>query len=67
LYDQERRERFRQGKQRRDGHMQTFEHEMLREIYEQPAAIRRTLARYLSGEVDSGGRNSDCRLGVKPA
>ncbi|MGD0891700.1 MAG: SIS domain-containing protein [Terracidiphilus sp.] len=31
--------------------MQTFEHEMLREIYEQPAAIRRTLALYLSDEV----------------
>jgi len=28
--------------------MQTFAHEMLREIYEQPAAIRRTLALYLS-------------------
>ena len=32
----------------RDGNMQTFAHEMLREIYEQPDAIRRTLALYLS-------------------
>jgi glucosamine--fructose-6-phosphate aminotransferase (isomerizing) len=30
--------------------MQIFDHEMLREIYEQPEAIRRTLALYLSGE-----------------
>jgi glucosamine--fructose-6-phosphate aminotransferase (isomerizing) len=30
--------------------MQTFAHEMLREIYEQPDAIRRTLALYLSHE-----------------
>jgi glucosamine--fructose-6-phosphate aminotransferase (isomerizing) len=28
--------------------MQTFAHEMLREIYEQPAAIRRTMALYLA-------------------
>jgi glutamine---fructose-6-phosphate transaminase (isomerizing) len=28
--------------------MQTFEHEMLREIYEQPAAIRRTMELYLT-------------------
>lgn len=28
-----------------------FEHEMLREIYEQPEALRRTLALYLSGEA----------------
>jgi glucosamine 6-phosphate synthetase-like amidotransferase/phosphosugar isomerase protein len=34
----------------RDGNMQTFAHEMLREIYEQPDAIRRTLALYLSQE-----------------
>ena len=27
--------------------MQSFAHEMLREIYEQPEAIRRTLALYL--------------------
>jgi glucosamine--fructose-6-phosphate aminotransferase (isomerizing) len=30
--------------------MQNFAHEMLREIYEQPEALRRTLALYLSGE-----------------
>jgi len=30
--------------------MQTFDHEMLREIYEQPDAIRRTVALYLSNE-----------------
>ena len=29
--------------------MQSFAHEMLREIYEQPAALRRTLALYLAG------------------
>ena len=29
--------------------MQSFAHEMLREIYEQPAALRRTIALYLSG------------------
>ena len=29
--------------------MQSFAHEMLREIYEQPAALRRTMALYLSG------------------
>ena len=28
--------------------MQSFPHEMLREIYEQPDAIRRTLALYLT-------------------
>ena len=32
----------------RDGTMQTFAHEMLREIYEQPEAIRRTLDLYLA-------------------
>ncbi|MGD0737703.1 MAG: SIS domain-containing protein [Terracidiphilus sp.] len=31
--------------------MQTFAHEMLREIYEQPEAIRRTLALYLKDEL----------------
>src|ERR1700735_3406595 len=31
--------------------MTTFAHEMLREIYEQPLALRRTLALYLTGEV----------------
>jgi glucosamine--fructose-6-phosphate aminotransferase (isomerizing) len=30
--------------------MQNFAHEMLREIYEQPEALRRTLALYLNGE-----------------
>ena len=30
--------------------MQSFAHEMLREIYEQPEAIRRTLALYLAGK-----------------
>jgi glucosamine--fructose-6-phosphate aminotransferase (isomerizing) len=30
--------------------MQSFAHEMLREIYEQPEALRRTLALYLAGE-----------------
>jgi glucosamine--fructose-6-phosphate aminotransferase (isomerizing) len=30
--------------------MQSFPHEMLREIYEQPAALRRTLALYLDGD-----------------
>jgi glucosamine--fructose-6-phosphate aminotransferase (isomerizing) len=30
--------------------MQNFAHEMLREIYEQPEALRRTLALYLSGD-----------------
>jgi len=32
------------------GRLQTFPHEMLREIYEQPDAIRRTLALYLTGD-----------------
>jgi glucosamine--fructose-6-phosphate aminotransferase (isomerizing) len=31
--------------------MQEFPHEMLREIYEQPEALRRTLALYLDGET----------------
>jgi glucosamine--fructose-6-phosphate aminotransferase (isomerizing) len=30
--------------------MQSFPHEMLREIYEQPAALRRTMALYLDGD-----------------
>src|SRR5438309_3578961 len=34
---------------RRIPFMTDFPHAMLREIYEQPAAIRRTLAMYLSG------------------
>ena len=32
------------------GNMPSFKHEMLREIYEQPAALRRTLALYLAGK-----------------
>jgi len=39
--------------------MTGFAHEMLREIYEQPKALRRTLALYMAGE----GLNADvCRL-----
>jgi glucosamine--fructose-6-phosphate aminotransferase (isomerizing) len=32
------------------GNMPSFKHEMLQEIYEQPAALRRTLALYLAGK-----------------
>ena len=59
--------------------MPTFEHEMLREIYEQPLALRRTLALYLAdnalkpdvaallaGWAIPEGRDSDCRLRLQP-
>jgi glucosamine--fructose-6-phosphate aminotransferase (isomerizing) len=40
------------------GLMPSFQHEMLREIYEQPEALRRTLALYLGG----GGLNPEVAL-----
>lgn len=39
-----------QGSTRGIGNMPSFAHEMLREIYEQPAALDRTLALYLAGK-----------------
>src|ERR1700712_2480577 len=41
----------------------TFEHAMLREIYEQPAAVETTLARYVLGDglnVESFGNAAEC-------
>jgi len=43
--------------------IRTFEHVMLREIYEQPAAVETTLARYVAGDglkVESFGEAAEC-------
>lgn len=63
----------------RIGIMQKFAHEMLKEIYEQPDASRRTLSLLTQRKTKAGlcseagrlvhsrGRNLDRRLGVQPA